>query len=120
MEQGTGQVYVGGCLPGQVYISGVYLAVETLGTRSRLAATVASFKAEVGGAEGRAVWGWAGETAPTWLLWLGRDWGEDEEEEGSDPRADSPDLLRDEEEEYGGLEGPDEEEEFNIINTSTL
>lgn len=33
----------------------VYLAVETLGTRSRLAATVASFKADVGGAEGRAV-----------------------------------------------------------------
>lgn len=51
----------------------VYLAVETLGTRSRLAATVASFKADVGGAEGRAVWGWAGETAPTWLLWWGRD-----------------------------------------------
>lgn len=84
----------------------IYLAVETLGTRSRLAATVASFKADVGGAEGRAAWEWAGETAPTWLLWLGRDWGEEEEE--------NPNLLRDEEEEYGGLEGPEEEEELKM------
>lgn len=78
--------------------------METLGTLSRLAALVASFKADVGGAEGLAGWGWAGETAPAWLLWLGRDRGEDEE--GSDPRAESPNLLSDEEDEYGGLEGP--------------
>ena len=96
-----------------------------MGTRSRLAAMVANFKADVGGAEGRAVWAWAGETAPTWLLWLGRDWvegkeeeEEEEEEDGNDPQAEGPDLLRGVGEEYGGLEGPEKAEDEVESNTS--
>lgn len=81
----------------------VYLAVDTPGTRSRLVATVASFKADVGGAEGRAAWGLAGETAPTWLLWLGRAWVE-EVEKGIAPRAERRLIAGEEEEEFGGLE----------------
>lgn len=46
------------------------LAGVTLGTRSRLLATAASFKAEGEGAEGRALWCvWAGDTALTLPRW---------------------------------------------------
>lgn len=59
------------------------LAGVTLGARSKLPATVASFKADGEGAEGRALWWWwPGETALTlpewvcvWPRWFGRDWG---------------------------------------------
>lgn len=87
------------------------LAVETLGTRSRLAATVANFKADVGGAEFRAAWGWAGETAPTWFLWSGRDRWEDEED--SDGRAESPTLLKGAE--SRGLDGPEGRTPFMLL-----
>lgn len=101
-------------LHGRVYL-GRLLAFVTLGTRLRLAAIVASFKADFGGTE-RRVWGWEGEMALTLLKRVGRDWGVDAEWAVSDeppcpdkdPRAESPDLLRDAG--YEGLEAPEEED----------